>query len=147
MSNLLRKLFLLAVTAVVVSAFAAQDPAEAQKEIYKGSNWDKFKDAFHNPAEGVSMGLDIRLRSIYGWNAYIDGRPDGHLDFQRYRARWGTKIDLSEDLSLSSRLTWEFRTWDEPKSKPQSTDFNGFFRLMSRHLYKKRHGCIICGKK
>jgi hypothetical protein len=22
-----------------------------------------------------------------------------------------------------------------------------FFRLMSRHLYKKRHGCIICGKK
>jgi hypothetical protein len=124
MSNLLRKLFLLAVTAVVVSAFAAQDPAEAQKEIYKGSNWDKFKDAFHNPAEGVSMGLDIRLRSIYGWNAYIDGRPDGHLDFQRYRARWGTKIDLSEDLSLSSRLTWEFRTWDEPKSKPQSTDFN-----------------------
>ena len=47
---------------------------------------------------------------------------DHEHEYERYRTRWWTKWVLGEDVSVNTRLTWEFRTWDEPRS--QDVNFN-----------------------
>ena len=39
--------------------------------------------------------------------------------YERYRTRWWTKWTLDEDISFNTRLVWEFRTWQDPKTKTQ----------------------------
>ncbi len=102
---------------------AAQEPAE-----YAGTppkHWHEvdndFMRAFHNPMEGVTMGLDLRLREVYARNifSYNDQFGDdasapykpgswNNYHWQRYRMRWSTKWALSEDIDFNTRLTWEF---------------------------------------
>lgn len=126
----------LAVTSAVspLSAQAAEDKIETereksyvQEELAPETHQHitgEWLDTFHNPAENLEMTLDARLRYVYGWNVQMDNSNNGRLDFGRYRLRWGQKLDLDENTSINSRLVWEFRTWDEPQSKPQSTDFD-----------------------
>ena len=93
---------------------------------------DDWFSGFRNPAPGVEMGLDFRFRTITSRNIVSlntdskgsDGRSDNKWNFQRYRTRWWTKWMLSDDVDFNTRMIWEFRTWDEPPSKPQSTDFD-----------------------
>jgi hypothetical protein len=74
---------------------------------------------FHNPMEGVEMGLDIRLREVYTRNLFSlneswgddQGANAGNWNnyhWQRYRTRWSTKVALTDDVTFNSRLTWEF---------------------------------------
>jgi hypothetical protein len=78
-------------------------------------------DKFHNPMEGVKMGLDVRLREIYARNIFSlnDSFGDGagwgtgegnwnNYHWQRYRTRWSTKWAIDEDIDFNTRLTWEF---------------------------------------
>ena len=105
--------------------FSAYTSLHLDKQPHKHFSTDSM-DWFHNPAEGLTMTLDTRLRYVYGWNVYLDNQKHGHLVFGRYRNRWGQQLKIDDDTTVNSRLVWEFRTWDEPgdKSHPSSTDFD-----------------------
>jgi hypothetical protein len=87
---------------------------------------DDWLSDFRNPCPGLEMGLDFRFRTIVARNiTTLDSDATGNkYNYQRYRSRWWTKWMLSDDVDLNTRMVWEFRTWDEPASKPQHTDFD-----------------------
>lgn len=98
-----------------------------------------FMDTFHNPMEGVTMGLDLRLREVYARDifslndSYGDGAADGtgpgnwnNYHWQRYRTRWSTKWAIDEDIDFNMRLTWEFWGHVSPDES-----FNPFFNEKS----------------
>ena len=103
-----------------VSTQAAEQPAAAAApEI----------GTFHNPTDWLEMGADIRWRWVYGYNLDTlkddaGGGRGGEWHFTRNRFRWWTKSKLDEDITFNTRLTWEFRTWDNPQRKPQHVDFD-----------------------
>ncbi len=99
---------------------------EADEGAAGGSAWDDFRDTFHNPTPWMEMGLDFRFRTIYADNIDTLDKTSDHnrFNFQRYRTRWWTKWILGEDVDFNTRLTWEFRTWDDPPRKPQDVDFD-----------------------
>ena len=104
----------------VVAQGAAPPPEPAS------SAWGQFWGTFHHPTPWLQMGLDYRFRTIYAENIDTLNKGSDHnrFDFQRYRTRWTTKWLLGEDVSFNTRLTWEFRTWDDPPRKPQDVDFD-----------------------
>jgi hypothetical protein len=113
-------LVLLPACLLFVSTQAAEQPAAAP-EI----------GTFHNPTDWLTMGADFRFREHYGYNwtglndeAKYRGEYNNGFHFERYRTRWWTTSTLNDDVSVNTRFTWEFRTWDEPPSKPQETDFD-----------------------
>ena len=73
-----------------------------------------FMDKFHNPMEGVTMGLDLRLREVYARNIFSLNEDYGgsgnwnNYHWQRYRTRWSTKWAIDEDIDFNMRLVWEF---------------------------------------
>ena len=110
------------VAALVVAAFGVSTVRAGATEN-PPSDWDSFWGTFHNPTSWLSMGADFRFRTVFGDN--IDRLNDDDVnheyEFQRYRLRWWTKAELSDDVDLSARLTWETRTWDEPPRMDQDT--------------------------
>ena len=82
-----------------------------------------FMKAFHNPMDGLTMGLDLRLREVYARNIFSlnDSYGDSGIDgagtnagnwnnhhWQRYRTRWSTRWAIDEDIDFNTRLVWEF---------------------------------------
>ena len=105
------------------AAFAAngvddyiQEPAKHWHDVDSD-----FMKTFHNPMEGVEMGLDIRLRQVYAENMFME---EDVWRYGRYRTRWSTKWSLSEDIDFNTRLVWEFRAWDEPDNQGLHTDLD-----------------------
>jgi len=122
------KIFLIMLIGVVFivtgSPVKAQDkPAENSGNL---SSWDQWWRDFHNPTDYLEMGFDHRFRTITARN--IDtldtDATQNKWNYQRYRFRWWAKWLMNEDVDFNARLVWEFRTWDEPKRKPQHTDFD-----------------------
>jgi hypothetical protein len=113
---------LVAVTGGTALAAAGAAPAPEHKELF----WPDAWAAFHNPTPWLSMGLDHRFRTIYAENidTLDQTNPNSRFNFQRYRTRWSTKWILGDDVSFNTRLTWEFRTWDDPPRQPQDVDFD-----------------------
>lgn len=85
--------------------------------------WKKF----HNPAEGVELGLDLRLREVYGRNILTLNETFGDVPgpgiqagnwnnyhWQRYRTRLSAQFHLSDDVDFNTRLVWEFWTHPAP---------------------------------
>jgi hypothetical protein len=114
-------------------AKAAAPAAPAHEELL----WPEFWQTFHHPTSWLSMGADERLRIEAGENwqtLNTSAATDHRWEYERYRTRWWTKSDLSEDVSFNTRLVWEFRTWEDPETKaqyinprgtnPHVTDFN-----------------------
>ncbi len=131
-SWILASILAVAIVATTQAAAEATTQADANKtdsflhldkQLHKHFSTDSM-DWFHNPADGLTMTLDTRLRYVYGWNVYMDNSNRGHLVFGRYRNRWGQQLKIDDDITINSRLVWEFRTWDEPDYKPSSTDFD-----------------------
>jgi hypothetical protein len=117
--------FLLAGLLVAAQVQAAETPASASPAGVQAT------DSFHNPAPWLEMGADFRFREHggYNWSGLNDdkllgGQRDASFHFERYRTRWWTKSTLDENTTFNTRVTWEFRTWDEPDSQSQSTDFD-----------------------
>lgn len=114
---------------------AAPQPAGALEQAAAQPDEVKTRsliDMFHNPAPWLEMGADFRFREHAGYNwtglnsdkVDAKGNNDHDFHFERYRLRWWTKTKLDKDNEFNTRLTWEFRTWDKPASKTQSTDFD-----------------------
>jgi len=126
-------LFVMGACAVGFAA-AATGPSVGQKRIeatagsppppHDDTWWGQFWGTFHNPAPYLEMGMDQRFRSVWGENIItLDDHNRNHeWEYQRYRTRWWTKWVLGEDVDFKTRLTWEFRTWDEPRSKDTEMD-------------------------
>jgi len=117
---------------MVVGVFGAVAKAQEEPQEYAGAPAKHFHEidtdfmkAFHNPMEGLTMGLDLRLREVYARDIFslndsfgdtppygpITGTGSGNWNnyhWQRYRARWSTKWALNEDVDFNTRLTWEF---------------------------------------
>ena len=112
-------ILLVAVASVAVNAAAPADYAGAPAKHWHEVDTDWMK-SFHNPMEGLEMGLDLRLREVYGRNILTANEQFGDTGFgpyggnynnyhwQRYRTRWSTKWLLDEDITFNTRLTWEF---------------------------------------
>ena len=95
-----------------------------------------WMDTFHEPLEGLEMGLDLRLRNVYARNILTLNDSFGGAEnwnnyhWQRYRTRWFTRWHLDEDITFNTRLVWEFWTHCRPRSHPsgffgqRSTDFD-----------------------
>jgi len=116
----------LLLTCPLLAAEPAQPAAAAPQAAAPETDW------FHNPAPWLDMGADLRFREHYGynWTALDDDLRDGlgnnasDFHFERYRARWWTKIKFDETTAVNTKMTWEFRTWDNPASRDQHTDFD-----------------------
>jgi len=117
---------LLFVMGACAAGFAAEGSADSAPPM-DDTWWGQFWGTFHNPTPYLQMGMDHRFRSI--WAENIEKLDDNHdvnheYEFQRYRTRWWTKWALGEDVDFNTRLTWEFRTYDEPPKKPQDVDLD-----------------------
>lgn len=104
-------------TAAPASAAAVPAPP-THTELFWPELWGKF----HNPTPWLSMGLDHRFRIEAGenWDTLNDDSPFGRhkWEYERYRTRWWTKLVLSDDISINTRLAWEFRTYEFPHAEP-----------------------------
>ncbi|MHC4553524.1 MAG: hypothetical protein ACYSUT_12300, partial [Planctomycetota bacterium] len=120
-------MLLVLIAGVAVAAQAPEDYAGAPAKHWHEVDTD-LMNKFHNPMEGVTMGLDLRLREVYARNIFglndQFGDPDNwnNYHWQRYRSRWSTKWALDEDVDFSTRLTWEFWGHCSPDES-----FNPFF--------------------
>ena len=121
--------FLLAGLLVAAQVQAAETTASTSPASVQASS--DMNDSFHHPAPWLEMGGDFRFREHggYDWTKLNDdlkykGDFDNTFHFERYRTRWWTKSTLDEDTTINTRFTWEFRTWDQPLDKSQSTDFD-----------------------
>ncbi|MBL7215538.1 MAG: alginate export family protein [Phycisphaerae bacterium] len=120
-------------TSVALAADAAEDYVQAPAAHWHEVDND-FMKKFHNPMEGLTMGLDIRLRQVYAENMFSMDQQYGDASaknknkniwqYGRYRARWSAKYQLSEDIDFNTRLVWEFRDWHNPDYKNQDVDFD-----------------------
>jgi hypothetical protein len=95
---------------------------------------------FHNPMEGVEMGLDLRLREVYSRNMFtVSDSLEGDRHYQRIRSRWSLKWALDEDIDFRTRLTWEFWNWCKPEGFRRSTEFDeaifDHFNLQFRNAF------------
>lgn len=111
-----------ATTKAPAAGAAATAPAAPEHtELFCPELWKTF----HNPTSWLQMGLDSRFRIEYGenWMTLNDSHIDHEREYERYRLRWWTKWILGEDVSVNTRLAWEFRTWDEPRT--QNVNFDG----------------------
>jgi len=115
------------ITGIASVAMAAENAGEAylQEEAPHFHEIDTdFMKTFHNPMEGLTMGLDLRLREVYARNIFglndsfgdvppgpVPGTGPGNWNnyhWQRYRTRWSTKWAIDEDIDFNTRLVWEF---------------------------------------
>jgi hypothetical protein len=104
------------------AAAPAKEAAKPAAPVHKELLWPDFWQTFHDPTPWLHMGLDERLRFVAGenWQTLNNDDPtDAKWMFQRYRTRWWTKWALDENVSFNTRLVWEFRTWEQPKTKTQ----------------------------
>ncbi|MFI4910721.1 MAG: alginate export family protein [Sedimentisphaeraceae bacterium JB056] len=69
---------------------------------------------------------DIRLRHTYGDEWFLNDKvQEGNWNFARYRVRVGEKIELDENMMFDVRLTWEFRSWDDPTGPGKASHMDG----------------------
>jgi alginate export protein len=124
-------------------AFAAEESTDGEK-----GPWSEFYDTFHNPTPWLQMGLDFRFRSVYADNIDTLDKTsdDNRFNYQRYRSRWSTKWILGEDVDLNTRLTWEFRTWDDPPRKPQDVDLDEALFDHFNVVWRNMFGMPLTGK-
>ncbi len=117
-----------------VAQAAETPPAEAYVQApakhWHDSDSDLMK-SFHNPMEGLEMGLDLRLREVYARNILtVSDSMEGDKHYQRIRTRWSTKWHLDEDTTFNTRLVWEFWNHCDPAGGwnslfgQRSTDFD-----------------------
>ncbi len=143
-----RRLALMILSGVCLVVSGAGALAAEETTDGEGGPWSEFYDTFHNPTPWLQMGLDFRFRSVYAENVdTLNDRNRNHrFDYQRYRSRWSTKWILGEDVDLNTRLTWEFRTWDDPPRKPQDVDLDEALFDHFNVVWRNMFGMPLTGK-
>ena len=103
------------------TALKAGTEAYVQPEAKHFHNVDTdWMNTFHHPTEGLTMGLDVRLREEYTKNLFrMDDTDGSDYHWQRYRTRWSTKWAMDDNIDFNTRLTWEF--WGHCAPEPSAT--------------------------
>jgi hypothetical protein len=121
--------FLLAGLLVAAQVQAAQTTASTAPASVQASS--DQSDWFHNPEPWLEQGMDFRFREHAGYNwfglnshATYKDWSNNDVHWERYRTRLWDKFKLDENTSINTRFVWEFKTWDQPQSKDQFTDFD-----------------------
>lgn len=130
----------LVLVAMAGMAMAAETTAKEQKEQYTGEDpstvhyhlfgESEWLDKFHNPTEGVVLGLDQRIRQVYGENitsmnrAKAGASNENYWYYGRFRTRLSAKFEVDPDVDINTRLIWEWFSWNKPPSKPSHVDFD-----------------------
>lgn len=122
--------FVVAVSTIAAAAGETASQVGTQAYVQPEKHWHDvdaaWMDAFHNPMDGLEMGLDMRLREVYARNLFaLDDEAGADYQWQRYRFRWSTKWALAEDMDFNSRLTWEF--WGHCMPAGGTAGVNPFF--------------------
>lgn len=135
---------LLAAFAVFASlSLAVADSAEKLEPVDETQTFleglEKFIQDSKNPTPWMSWGLDFRMREIYAFNLLRladddDGVRDDDWHFQRWRLRWWATFTPfgTKDISINTRLMWEFRTYEHPIGR-QHSQLSGY--TPSSHKY------------
>ncbi|MCX7887505.1 MAG: alginate export family protein [Verrucomicrobiae bacterium] len=76
-----------------------------------------------HPVRWLSWGMDWRWRDEFHYNArtlggYVPGYSDNEYHFQRYRTRVWATVSPVPQLDFDGGLTWEFRTYLQPRDEP-----------------------------
>ena len=132
MNRLQKVLYIVLPLALVVwvsRTMAAENTPQPAAVSTAAPHWHEIKtdwmDAFHHPTENLEMGLDLRLREVYARNIFsVDDeqgdasatKPGNWNEFhwQRYRTRLSAIWTMAPDVTLNTRLVWEFWTFDNP---------------------------------
>jgi hypothetical protein len=115
---------------------AAPAAAPAGNEHLAGAWLDKF----HKPFDGLTLGLDIRLREEYARSMHMnDSQGDvapgatrtsnNAYDRQRYRARFSASYAVTPDVDINARWVWEMSTYRHSTPSQQRDDEILFDRL------------------
>jgi len=130
----------------VTSSTLASDGTDEECVQAPARHWHEMDDEmmkkFHNPIDGLTLGLDLRIRQVYAENMFSLDQQFGDTAsknknrniwrYGRYRARLSAKAALSENVDINTRLVWEFRDWNSPAYKNQDIDFDeGIFDNMN----------------
>jgi hypothetical protein len=108
-------------------AAPAAAPAPAGNEHLAGAWLDKF----HKPMDGLTLGLDIRLREEYARNFRSLNKQQGDAanptssnawDRQRYRARFSASYQVTPDIDINARWVWEMSTFRHTAGQQQRDD-------------------------
>lgn len=110
---------MLVATAQSAEQAATTTPAKHWHEV--DTDWMK---SFHNPMEGLEMGLDLRLREVHSRNMLTVSDNEGDKHYQRVRTRLSAKYLLDEDVTFTARLTWEWWHWCRPVGTRRDTEFD-----------------------
>ncbi len=97
---------------------------------------EKFIQNSKHPVPWMKWGMDLRMREIYGFNwiglanndllyrgpGITVRLRDDDWHFQRWRLRWWATFTPFEikDISINTRLVWEFRTYEHPVGREHS---------------------------
>jgi hypothetical protein len=97
---------------------AAPAPAPAPVAANDHPFDPSWMESFHNPADWVTMGADVRLRWEYWDNATtLDSQANGDIaSYFRYRARIWTGLQIDKDIQVNARMVYEPRTYFLPNS-------------------------------
>ena len=145
MKQVLMGVVLAAAVVGMTSVAMAADTPEGYVQA-PAAHWHEvdndFMQKFHNPADWIEMGLDLRLREVYARNILtlneqygdVPGVGGGTADnwnnyhWQRIRTRWSAKFHVSEDVDFNTRLVWEWWGHTDPERHSPAVSA-GFFGI------------------
>jgi hypothetical protein len=110
---------------------AANTAAQPAIESAAPPHWHDIKtdwmDTFHHPTDGLELGLDLRLREVYARNIFSPDDQFGdsatapykagnwnNQQWQRFRTRLSAVWTMAPDVTLNTRLVWEFWNISSP---------------------------------
>jgi len=110
-------------------AAPAAAPAPAGNEHLAGA----WLDAFHKPFDGLTLGLDMRLREEYARNfrslnqSQGDGvagprTQDNAYNRQRFRFRGSASYAVTPDVDINARWVWEMSTYNATGGQEHQDD-------------------------
>lgn len=125
MSPLGKKGFVLLIAILFgTSMVLAADNAPTYSGTESTSHWHdintEWMNTFHHPTEGLELGLDLRLREVYARNIFSPDDDFGgsaswnNQQWQRFRTRLSAIWTMSPDVTLNTRLVWEFWNISSP---------------------------------
>ena len=99
-----------------VFIFLICSPLTALSEENQSSNEKTLSDYLHTPFSWMHNGADLRLRVASAENlpTLSNNKLNNNWQYNRYRARIWTSLNLRHDIDFDARLVWELFDWQKP---------------------------------
>lgn len=117
-------LFVLTLTAQAQEKDGKRLKTYAGKQLSDIQEKHEWVNEAKNPTPWLNWGFDQRLRTIYTKNfLWLDNdssAPENEWHFQRFRSRLWSTITPVENMTINTRLVWEWRNYCKPDSDARS---------------------------